>query len=366
MIFMVVGARPNFIKMAPVILEARRRGLAQFLVHTGQHYDQQMSRIFFDELGMPKPDANLGVGSSSHADQTARIMMAFEPLCLEHQPELVVVAGDVNSTLACALTAAKLEIPVAHVESGLRSFDRSMPEEINRVLTDHIAELLFTTEASGNANLLKEGLPPEYIHFVGNSMIDSLHSHLPRSLERRPWEAFELQPGTYGVVTFHRPANVDHPEIARDLARGLAEVGRQMPLLFPIHPRTLAQSGEVWHDLPGVRIVEPLGYLDFLGLMARARVVLTDSGGIQEETTALGVNCVTVRPNTERPVTLTQGTNQLVSTDPQKIAFAALNPPQRPASVPEKWDGHAAMRIVDVIAAWQAGSTPGDSAPNQT
>jgi len=365
MIFMVVGARPNFIKMAPVILEARRRGMAQFLVHTGQHYDQQMSRIFFDELGMPMPDANLGVGSSSHADQTARIMMAFEPLCLEHRPELVVVAGDVNSTLACALTAAKLEIPVAHVESGLRSFDRSMPEEINRVLTDHIAELLFTTEASGNANLLKEGLPPEHIHFVGNSMIDSLHSHLPRSLARRPWEAFELQPGTYGVVTFHRPANVDHPEIARGLARGLAEVGRHLPLIFPIHPRTLAQSGDMWHGLPGVRIVEPLGYLDFLGLMARARVVLTDSGGIQEETTALGVNCVTVRPNTERPVTLTQGTNQLVSTDPQAIASAALHPPQRPASVPEKWDGHAAMRIVDVIAAWQAGSTPSNSAPNQ-
>jgi len=357
MIFMVVGARPNFIKMAPVILEARRRGIAQFLVHTGQHYDQHMSSIFFDELGMPMPDANLGVGSSSHAEQTAHIMMAFEPLCLQHKPELVVVAGDVNSTLACALTATKLEIPVAHVESGLRSFDRSMPEEINRVLTDHIAELLFTSEASGNANLLKEGIPDEYIHFVGNSMIDSLHSHLPRSLERQPWKAFSLQPGGYGVVTFHRPANVDHPEVAQQLAQGLTEVGRQIPLIFPIHPRTLAQSGDIWRDLPGVHIVEPLGYLDFLGLMARSRVVLTDSGGIQEETTALGVNCVTVRPNTERPVTLTQGTNQLVSSDPQSIAAAALNPPQRPASVPEKWDGHAAVRIVDVIADWQARNT---------
>lgn len=365
MIFMVVGARPNFIKMAPVILEARQRGMAQFLVHTGQHYDQQMSRIFFDELGMPMPDANLGVGSSSHADQTAHIMMAFEPLCLQHKPELVVVAGDVNSTLGCALTAAKLEIPVAHVESGLRSFDRSMPEEINRVLTDHIAELLFTSEESGNTNLQKEGIPSEYIHFVGNSMIDSLHSHLPRSLERKPWKVFNLQPGEYGVVTFHRPANVDHPEVARNLAQGLAEVGQHLPLIFPIHPRTLAQSGDVLRDLPGVHIVEPLGYLDFLGLMARARVVLTDSGGIQEETTALGVNCVTVRPNTERPVTLTQGTNQLVTTDPEAIAAAALNPPERPASVPEKWDGHAAVRIVDVIVNWQAGIIPGSPSSKQ-
>lgn len=365
MIFMVVGARPNFIKMAPVILEARRQGIEQFLVHTGQHYDQQMSRIFFDELGMPMPDANLGVGSSSHADQTARIMMAFEPLCIQYQPELVVVAGDVNSTLACALTATKLEIPVAHVESGLRSFDRSMPEEINRILTDHISELLFTTEESGNINLQNEGIPVEQIHFVGNSMIDSLHSHLPRSLERRPWETFELNPGEYGVVTFHRPANVDHPEIARNLALSLAEISRHLPLIFPIHPRTLAQSGDLWRDLPGVRLVEPLGYLDFLGLMARARVVLTDSGGIQEETTALGVRCVTVRPNTERPVTLTQGTNQLVSTDPQAITAAALTPGERPASVPEKWDGHAAVRIVDVIAAWQAGSNPGNHLSHQ-
>jgi len=359
---MVVGARPNFIKMAPVIEEAKRRGLPQILVHTGQHYDTQMSDIFFRELEMPQPDIYLGVGSGSHAEQTARIMIAFEKACEEHVPDLVVVAGDVNSTLACALTAAKLQIPVAHVEAGLRSFDRTMPEEINRVLTDHLSDLLFTTEPSANDNLCREGIAPQKIYYVGNTMIDTLSQHLQKALSRRPWMVFGMEEGRYGVVTLHRPSNVDDDATTRTLAAALAEISVSLPLIFPIHPRTLAHGNSVWSSVasPNLRLVKPLGYLDFLGLMARAQVVITDSGGIQEETTALGVPCITVRPNTERPVTLTHGTNRLVPPDRELLVAAVLNNvPVKMYSRPELWDGRAASRIIDILEGWY-GSRKGE------
>jgi UDP-N-acetylglucosamine 2-epimerase (non-hydrolysing) len=357
MIIMVVGARPNFVKMAPVILEAKRRGLQQRLVHTGQHYDSEMSDIFFDDLGMPQPDIDLGVGSGSHAEQTARIMMGFEPVCLESAPALVVVAGDVNSTLACALVAAKLHIPVAHVEAGLRSFDRTMPEEINRVLTDQLSELLFTTEPSAEANLRRDGIDPERIHFVGNSMIDSLQTHLPRAISREPWQTYGFQPGEYGVVTLHRPSNVDNPAVLAEIFEALREISRSIPLIFPMHPRTLDRSDGLWSDARRIRVVDPMGYLDFLALMARAKVVITDSGGIQEETTVLGVSCVTVRNNTERPITLTQGTNRLVKPVAENIVEAALSPLDRGTCIPDQWDGRAGTRIVDVIVSWLDGKT---------
>jgi UDP-N-acetylglucosamine 2-epimerase (non-hydrolysing) len=319
-----------------------------------------MSTVFFDELGMPRPDVYLGVGSGSHAEQTARVMTAFETVLLEHHPQLVVVAGDVNSTLACALTASKLHIPAAHVEAGLRSFDREMPEEINRVLTDHISDLLFVTEPSGKTNLLKEGIDKAKIYFVGNTMIDSLHTHLPAAIVRRPWEGFNLSEGEYGVVTLHRPANVDEEKELREILSALEEIGSRWPLLFPAHPRTVARMAE-WGLTPrDIRIVEPLGYLDFLGLMAKARLVLTDSGGIQEETTALGVPCITIRENTERPVTIEQGTNQLAGISREGIlgASARLEQDQlflsKHSKVPTLWDGKAAGRVVQVIEQWLA------------
>ena len=352
MICTVVGARPNFIKMAPVISEIQRRGIKQIFVHTGQHYDLRMSAIFFDELGMPQPDVYLGVGSGSHAEQTARILTTFEAVCVEHSPALVVVAGDVNSTLACALSAAKLNIAIAHIEAGLRSYDRTMPEEINRVLTDHLADLLFTTERDANDNLRREGIPSEKIYFVGNSMIDSLHTHLDKAVRREPWHQYGYQPGEYGLVTLHRPSNVDDPATSREIGMALAEVGQALPLLFPIHPRTRAKSDKLWRSLGGVQVVEPLGYLEFLGLMARAKVVITDSGGIQEETTALGVPCLTLRNNTERPVTLKEGTNRLVAPVASEIVAAVREPLDRAGRIPELWDGQAARRIVDVIQSW--------------
>ncbi|HZA57139.1 MAG TPA: UDP-N-acetylglucosamine 2-epimerase (non-hydrolyzing) [Candidatus Udaeobacter sp.] len=348
----VVGARPNFMKMAPVVLEARRRGLIQVTVHTGQHYDSQMSAIFFDALRLPKPDFDLGVGSGSHADQTARIMVGFERICLDTKPALVVVGGDVNSTLACALVAAKLTIPVAHVESGLRSFDRSMPEEINRILTDHLASLLFTTEPSGTQNLLGEGIAADQIHFVGNSMIDSLRSHIDQALADKPWERFDLEPGRYGLITLHRPANVDDSAVFSEIAGALIQISRDLPLLFPTHPRTLERMEQIGIDLGTVRVVEPLGYLEFLGLMAKARVVLTDSGGIQEETTALGVPCVTLRLNTERPITVQVGTNRLAGITTFSIVNAAreaLSQANVSRTLPALWDGESGRRIVNII-----------------
>lgn len=354
MICMVVGARPNFMKMAPVILEARRRGVEHFVVHTGQHYDAAMSQVFFDELGMPQPDMYMGVGSGTHATQTARVMTAFEEICNEKKPRLVLVAGDVNSTLACGLVAAKLQIPVAHLESGLRSNDRTMPEEINRVLTDHLSDLLLTTEPSGAENLRREGIAEEAIFFVGNCMIDSLETHREAAVAKAPWKNFDLEPGGYGLVTLHRPAAVDEPERLEELRAALCAIAADLPLLFPVHPRTRARienSGASWNP---VRLVDPLGYLDFLGLMAKARLVLTDSGGVQEETTALGVPCLTLRENTERPVTVEEGTNRLIGLRGEAILSAAQEILSSDAAlagarVPELWDGRAATRVMDLI-----------------
>lgn len=356
LICQVVGARPNFMKMAPVILETRRRGLRQTVVHTGQHYDVQMSGIFFDGLELPEPDFNLGVGSCSHAEQTARIMLEFEQICQEQRPDLVVVGGDVNSTLACSLVAAKLLIPVAHVESGLRSFDRSMPEEINRILTDQIATLLFTTERSGTDNLLREGISPNRIYFVGNSMIDSLHSHLEKALAKEPWQQFMLEPKHYGLVTLHRPSNVDDMGIFCEIAAALREISDSIPLLFPVHPRTRHRIENYGVELGSIKVVEPLGYLDFIGVMTKASLVLTDSGGIQEETTALGVPCVTLRTNTERPSTIELGTNRLAGVRKADIVYAARQAlvNKKQGILPERWDGHAASRILDAIEQWLA------------
>jgi UDP-N-acetylglucosamine 2-epimerase (non-hydrolysing) len=351
----VVGARPNYMKIAPVFLELRRRGIPQVLVHTGQHYDAAMSDVFFEQLGLPKPDLSLGVGSGSHAHQTAQIMMAFEKVCLDFRPSLVIVGGDVNSTIGCALVGAKLGIPIAHVEAGLRSFDRSMPEEINRVLTDHISDLLFTSEPSGDQNLLIEGISQDKIHFVGNCMIDSLTQHIGSATAREPWKAYGLRPGEYGLVTLHRPAAVDD-DAALDQFRGaLREIARDLPLLFPVHPRTRRQieTHEIRWD--PIQLTEPLGYLDFVGLMAEARLVLTDSGGIQEETTALGIPCVTMRDNTERPITVEVGTNRIAGTKLEGIlatARQALADTNKGGQVPDLWDGHAASRIGDVVERW--------------
>jgi UDP-N-acetylglucosamine 2-epimerase (non-hydrolysing) len=311
-----------------------------------------MSGIFFDELGMPKPDADLEVGSGTHAEQTARVMLALEPALAELEPQLVVVAGDVNSTLAAALTASKLNIPLAHVEAGLRSFDRTMPEEINRVLTDHVADYLFTTEQSGDENLVREGIARAKIFFVGNCMIDSLDAHLPAALARAPWRGLGLEEREYGVVTLHRPSNVDDAHTLAEIMRGLAEVSEHAPLIFPVHPRTRAKLEAAMPPFHRVRAVEPLGYLDFLGLMARASVVLTDSGGVQEETTALGVPCLTLRENTERPVTLELGTNRLVGVGAHALAEAAraaFADPARRTMRPPLWDGHAGERVADIL-----------------
>jgi len=357
MICSVVGARPNFMKMAPVVIEMRRRGLTNIFVHTGQHSDASMSTVFFDERGMPKPDIFLGVGSGSHAEQTARIMTAFERVCLEQKPDLVIVAGDVNSTLACALTAAKLEIPVAHLEAGLRSFDRSMPEEINRLLTDHISDILLTSEPSGEENLRREGVEAGKIHFVGNCMIDSLRSHLLTALDRRPWEGLGFKTGGYGLVTVHRPASVDDPAKLDQLRDVLCEIAGSVPLLFPVHPRTRKKMETLGRSWKPVTLTDPLGYLDFLGLMAKARLVLTDSGGVQEETTALGVPCATLRENTERPVTVNVGTNRIAGIGREGILSAAsaiLSEPTIQGRIPDLWDGQAAVRVMDTIEHWLA------------
>jgi len=356
MIWCVVGARPNFTKIAPVFLELRRRGLDHSLIHTGQHYDANMSRVFFDELGLPEPDRDLGVGSDTHARQTARIMTALEELCQQRRPDLIVVGGDVNSTLASALVAGKELIPLAHVEAGLRSFDRTMPEEINRIVTDHLSDFLFTTEESGNRNLEREGMLPERVHFVGNCMVDTLLRHVDAAVRAKPWEGFGVGPGQYALLTLHRPSNVDEQETLTHLLGVINEVSRRLPVLFPVHPRT-RQHLLQWKAMvaPGLKLLEPLPYLVFLGLMARASFVLTDSGGIQEETTALQVPCLTLRRNTERPITLTAGTNRLVGTDSQKIIQAVEEISGHrwtSGKVPPLWDGKAGERIVDILERW--------------
>lgn len=354
----IVGARPNYMKIAPIVHELRRRSIDQFLVHTGQHYDPNMSQIFFDELQLPPPDIFLGVGSDSHARQTARVMIAFEEICQERRPDLVIVGGDVNSTLAAALAAAKLNIPVAHVEAGLRSFDRSMPEELNRIVTDHLSTLLLTTEASANENLHREGIIPDQIHFVGNCMMDTLLRHVDAALNGMPWRAFGLEPRSYVLVTLHRPANVDTPDALGELLGALNTLAEQCPILFPIHPRSRERLTRFGLTVaPGLRLCEPLPYLQFLGLMARAALVLTDSGGVQEETTMLNVACLTLRENTERPATITSGTNRLIGSRREAILEAAttvLSDACPSGEPPPLWDGHAAGRVVDVIEAWAA------------
>jgi UDP-N-acetylglucosamine 2-epimerase (non-hydrolysing) len=361
----VVGARPNFMKVAPLVaaLSVQPDDVSQVLVHTGQHYDYQMSRIFFEELDMPEPDEYLDVGSGTHAEQTARVMLSFEPVILKHSPDWVVVVGDVNSTLACALVCAKLGVPVAHVEAGLRSGDRSMPEEINRLLTDQIADLLFTPSPDAGDNLLREGTDPAKIHFVGNIMIDSLVKMLPKARLRRAAERLGLRRGAYTLVTLHRPSNVDVPETLAEIVSALGELVRSRPVLFPVHPRTQARIAELGLQSGNVRMIEPLGYLDFLCLMDSAGLVLTDSGGIQEETTYLGIPCLTVRSTTERPITITHGTNRLVASDRRSILDAIEQLEQGGAPHPRPialWDGHAAERIAHILLAHAPGRTSQD------
>jgi len=351
-ILSVVGARPNFMKMAPVVEQILQRGIPHLFVHTGQHYDENMSRVFFDQLGMPRPDVDLEVGSDTHARQTARIMTAFEEVCREHRPDIVLVGGDVNSTAAVALVSAKEGIALGHVESGLRSFDRSMPEEINRVVTDHLSTYLFTTEESADANLAREGIAPERVHRVGNCMVDTLLKHVRTAVERAPWTGLGLDPAAYALLTLHRPSNVDDDAALASVMQAISSVSSRIPILFPVHPRTRRrlESGGVPIG-NGIRLCEPLPYLAFLGLMAKSRFVLTDSGGIQEETTALGVPCLTLRRNTERPVTVTHGTNRLATT-PEEIQAGAdeiLAGQWRTGESVPLWDGRASERIVDVL-----------------
>ena len=347
----VVGARPNFIKAAPAIAALAEHGFPQTLVHTGQHYDVAMSDVFFRQLGMPKPDYNLEVGSGSHAVQTANIMVRFEEVLLKDRPDLVLAYGDVNSTVAAALVCAKLGIRVGHVEAGLRSFDRTMPEEINRLVTDQLADLLFTPSEDGNRNLEREGIAPEKIHLVGNLMIDTLVRLLPSA--RRP--EFLGVNGDYLLVTLHRPSNVDQPGRLRQLFQILQDLSRELAVVFPVHPRTRRRLADLGlsADGTGLRLAEPLGYLEFLALQRDARAVITDSGGVQEETTYLGVPCLTVRSNTERPITVEIGTNHLVGENLSELGAALRNILSRSAKkgvIPPLWDGNAGQRLAVVVA----------------
>jgi UDP-N-acetylglucosamine 2-epimerase (non-hydrolysing) len=358
----VVGARPNFMKMAPII-EALRKlpGMEPLLVHTGQHYDESMSKVFFDELHLPRPDLFLGVGSGSHSEQTARVMIAFDGVVESERPDFVLVVGDVNSTLAAALVAAKRLVPLGHVEAGLRSFDRTMPEEINRMVTDSLSDLLFTTSEEAEENLVREGIDRAKVRFVGNVMIDTLLQHRERARQAsRALERFSLAPKEYVLVTLHRPSNVDERGALTALIDVLGRLAERRPVLFPVHPRTRARITEFGLEEtvaahPALRLSGPLGYLDFIRLLDDAELVLTDSGGIQEETTVLGVPCLTLRANTERPITLSRGTNLLVGTDPERILEASFRilAGHRPAgSVPPLWDGHAAERIAEALRNW--------------
>jgi UDP-N-acetylglucosamine 2-epimerase (non-hydrolysing) len=361
-LLIVAGARPNFMKIAPIVSAIKRRSaeFQPFIVHTGQHYDEAMSDAFFRDLQLPAPDVYLGVGSGTHAAQTAAVMTAFEPVVMKERPDWVVVVGDVNSTLACALVCAKLNIKVAHVEAGLRSRDRAMPEEINRLLTDQIADLLLTPSRDADANLRAEGIPEARIRFVGNVMIDSLMMQLESAQRSTILDQLELVDRSYAVLTLHRPSNVDKQNSFARILEALTEIATRLPIVFPAHPRTrkmieeLGLAGRV-SEIKGFRVIEPVGYLDFLRLMSGARLVLTDSGGIQEETTVLGIPCITLRENTERPITVEMGTNTIAGTDTKMILAAAeraLNN-QRDKSdlrVPEFWDGHTAERILDALS----------------
>lgn len=361
----VVGARPNFMKVKPVMDALISRAVDVSLVHTGQHYDAVMSGQFLDELGLRSPDYHLGAGSGTHAEQTARTMVAFEPLVEDLQPDVVVVVGDVNSTLACALVGAKAGCLVAHVEAGLRSRDWSMPEEVNRVVVDRVSDYLFAPSADAAGNLRSEGYREDQVHLVGNVMIDSLVANIDRARRRPILGQLGLRAGGYGLVTLHRPSNVDDPAMLTKLLTVLGEVAQQCPLVFPAHPRTAKRMNGP--SLPtGIQLLEPLGYLDFLALEASARVVLTDSGGIQEETTALGVACLTLRDTTERPITVEQGTNRVVGRDPERILAEVrqiLTTGVR-KRCPVLWDGRAAERVADVIA--QGGSPIGHRRPSSS
>ena len=360
LLYLIAGARPNFMKLAPLVRALRERAdILDFrIVHTGQHYDREMSDVFFDELGIPKPDFHLGAGGGSHAEQTARVMLAFEALCRQQRPDAVVVVGDVNSTLACSIVAKKAGIAVAHVEAGLRSGDRAMPEEINRLVTDAISDLFFVTEPSGEQNLLHEGKPRDAVHHVGHVMVDNL-LYQRDALLRAPRTSgaaaeFKTSHARYGAVTLHRPSNVDDPVVFARIAAALREVSQHLPLVFPVHPRTRANAEKFGIDFgPAVRLLPPLAYMDFLDLWKDAVVVLTDSGGLQEETTALGVPCVTLRENTERPVTVSEGTNVLVGSDAALIRQAVqtvLSGHGKIGRRPHLWDGRAAERTVDILA----------------
>lgn len=358
-IHLIAGARPNFMKIAPLVraMDARKSEISYKIVHTGQHYDRAMSDVFFEELGIPKPDHHLGCGGGSHAEQTGKIMVAYEKLCVEECPDVVVVVGDVNSTLACSIVAKKLHITVAHVEAGLRSGDRSMPEEINRLVTDAISDLYFVTEPSGVEHLRREGQPDSAIHHVGHVMVDNVIFQKIR-LEKEGLKeghsiGFKADHPQYGVVTMHRPSNVDEPETFTKIAAALREISTHLPLVFPVHPRTRQNMEKFGIDLgPNVTLLEPMAYMDFLNLWKDAAVVLTDSGGLQEETTALGVPCITLRENTERPITISEGTNVLAGTDPDAILSATndvLNGKGKTGRRPDLWDGKAAVRIVDIL-----------------
>jgi UDP-N-acetylglucosamine 2-epimerase (non-hydrolysing) len=350
----IAGARPNFVKVAPLLRALRDVHVETVLVHTGQHYDWAMSESLFVDLAIPAPDVNLEVGSASHAVQTARVMIAFDEYLDANAIDQVVTVGDVNSTVACALVAAKRDVPVAHVEAGLRSFDRTMPEEVNRIVVDSISSYLFTPSADADENLLAEGADPSRIHLVGNIMVDSLLASLPRAMQSGIRTELGIADSPYGVVTLHRPALVDDANRFRVVLGALDEIAAQMPLVFPAHPRTQVKMAELGlaEIAPHLTIVDPVGYLDFLRLEADASLVLTDSGGVQEETTVLGVPCLTLRENTERPITTTNGTNELVGLDPERIragAQRALTGSSRPAR-PPLWDGHTAVRVAAILA----------------
>lgn len=369
-ILCVVGARPNFMKIAPIMRAFAQpsSALSARLLHTGQHYDAAMKQAFFDQLHIPEPDVDLGVGSGTHAQQTADIMKRFEPVLDEEPPLAVLVVGDVNSTIACALVAVKKGIPIIHVEAGLRSGDRGMPEEINRILTDQLSDLLFITEEVAQDNLTREGIAADKVHFVGNVMIDTLRYNLSRavpsqtSLAQAGCREGESSPAEFGLVTLHRPSNVDDPEVLTRLLKVLAQISQRTPLLFPLHPRTESRIAAAGLDGlladSAITTMPPQGYLEMLGLMKDARIVLTDSGGIQEETTALGVPCITLRENTERPITVSQGTNTVVGTNVEKILACyeeIMKSGGKVGRVPDLWDGEAALRIVRVINQWALG-----------
>lgn len=379
-LLIIVGARPNFIKIAPLMEEIKKyRKIKPVLVHTGQHYDDKMSDLFFEDLGLPRPNVYLGVGSGTQAVQTAKIMIKFEKVLVKEKPDLIIVVGDVNSTLACSIVAAKLCIPVAHVEAGLRSFDRTMPEEINRIVTDSLSDFLFTTCEDANQNLRKEGVPENKIYFVGNVMIDTLLKHRERAKKSNILKKLGIEKGTlidkyelktnYAVLTLHRPSNVDNKDTFQNILEALKIVSREIPIIFPIHPRTKKQikkfgfynylffpslnSTNPMNLKNSINCIDPVGYFDFLHLMANSKLALTDSGGIQEETTILDIPCLTIRANTERPVTITQGTNVLVGTDKEKIVTESLNILNgggKIGRIPKLWDGKAAERIVEILS----------------